>query len=607
MMLAIFLSLISPGLSTFSPSEVLPKICKERFEVVIDFEMKSRAISYMAKKPGLDYIESISECRFLDNTTYALFTWGKNRMNLIGFGFCMPEQCKDYLPTYLNSSYSEIISIIPSQGHNLLFYDFKAEVSLSPVKVFFASMFAILMIITIYSTCINPKSSSNLIKSFELRSNIRSVFKIEPEADGLEFFDGIRAICSGLILCLHIYIFFNGMPLNNRREYEDSTNTLFLTWVRSFNSGVDLFFYIAGFLMAILVSRDIVQKGKNFSLIKCIIRRLARYLPVYLFVIGVDRCFVKPVPANSRSVISYLFLQAAQEGWWKNLIFVQNIFTNGKSTYLPWTWTISADFHFYVISIFVVYLYSKHKSLAYFSALILFFISFCYSYWAVCAYDVYPVNESHQNMLQFGKIYISTLARLNPFVIGVLFGFLYLASKKKTSLSVAYEVRDGLADRFEKKILALFRLSTFRKGMYFIGGLLMFSVFIVPAYSEYYGKDSFGIHARATYYATYKFIYGVGFGLIAFPLSLGYWKELKSILSGRLIRILGKISFCFYLIHPFVFVAIVARGDEMLEGTKVEWIKWILIIYPASVIAAGILFALIELPMQSAIRIILAR
>jgi hypothetical protein len=296
-------------------------------------------------------MESISECKKESNSTYALFTWGKDQMNLIGFGFCLPTECKDSVESYLSTHAKEDISKIYSKQNDLIFIDLQAKTSLSSAGLFFASMFGILMIFTVLGTCFYQKA---FFINFNFWVNFKSMFVFNEDVEGFEFLDGMRAFCCICIMFLHDYIFSMGVVLKNRKEYSDNINSLFTTWVRSFNFGVDVFFYIAGFLMAILTLQEIKRKGKNFSIFKCILRRLSRYLPIYLFIIGVDRCFVKAAPGNSRSVISFVFMQNLQGGWWKNLLFVHNILTEGKTPYLAWTWSIAADFQFYIVSVFLV-------------------------------------------------------------------------------------------------------------------------------------------------------------------------------------------------------------------------------------------------------------
>ena len=581
------------------------QVCDDFLAGVVEREMNPRIEGYVQEGKGLDYVESIAKCRSQENSTYALFTWGKNQMNLIGFGFCLPEICKDQVEPYLAKHAQSSISKIYSKENDLVFIDLKAKLSLSYPAVFFISMFVLLVLITLLGT-LTSLGKSNFFSCFNFGQNFRSMFEFSPDAEGFEFFDGIRAICCTCILLLHDYIFMMGLPLQNRREYNDNINSLFTTWVRSFNYGVDIFFYIAGFLMAVLTIREIRRKGDRFRIWGCVVRRLVRYLPVYLFIIGVDRCFVKAVPGNSRSIISFIFMQGVQGGWWKNLLFVHNIFTEGKTPYLAWTWSVAADFQFYIVSVFLVFVYSKNKSLAYFALLGLCGASSIVNYMVAYENDLKPVNLSQMEMRQYGLNYSAPLPRIAPFMIGVMLGLVY-NSRIKDKVSSAYQVQDSLGERFERRCLALIGKDKIRYFLYILGLLFMMFPHAVAGYCGIYGADVLSKDLRSIYYCIYKLIFTIGFSFFAFPMSLGYLKSIKSALSMFYFRYLGRISYTFFLIHPFIFALINFRGDDLFEATKTMWVINSSILYIISLILSGVIFTLIEYPIQKVLKNYLPR
>lgn len=581
------------------------EICDEFLEGVVEREMKPRIEAYVAQGQGLDYVEPISKCKSQENSTYALFTWGKNQMNLIGFGFCLPEVCKDRVSPYLSEHAQSSISKIYSKENDLVFIDLKAKSSLSSPAIFFIFMFVLLVLFTLLGTLTNL-GNSEFFNCFDYKHNFKSMFKFSPDPENFEFFDGIRAICCSCILLLHDYIFMMGLPLRNRKEYNDNINSLFTTWVRSFNYGVDIFFYIAGFLMAVLTIREVYRKGDKFSIWACVVRRLGRYLPVYLFIIGVDRCFVKDVPGNSRSIISFIFMQGVQGGWWKNLLFVHNAFTEGKTPYLAWTWSVAADFQFYVVSVFIVFLYSKSKSLAYLGLMGLCAVCSVVNYLVAYEHDLKPANLNQMEMRQYGLNYSAPIPRIAPFMIGVMLGLVY-NSGIKGKVSLAYQVQDSLGERFEKKCLTLITHTKLRYFLYILGLSFMMFPHIVAGYCGLYGADVLSKDLRSIYYSIYKLIFTIGFSFFAFPMSLGYLQSIKNLLSIFYFRYLGRISYTFFLIHPFFFALMNFRGDDLFEATKTVWAINSSILYIISIILSGIVYALIECPIQRALRNYLPR
>jgi len=191
--------------------------------------------------------------------------------------------------------------------------------------------------------------------------------------------NSLRAIAALMVLVSH---------------YSNSTN--FLNGVLGHGSGqigVMIFFVLSGFLMSFL------YLNKGFEVKTYIVSRLARVLPLFVFVvllsffsqqIFINGVFYKVLDVNS--LISHLFL------------------LSGVSV----LWTIPTEIQFYILFIPLCWLFIYNKIYMYTLLFIVFFILYFFNF-PNPQYDI-------DNILISGYIFRS----LPYFFIGIIFGQLYL-------------------------------------------------------------------------------------------------------------------------------------------------------------------------------------
>ena len=191
--------------------------------------------------------------------------------------------------------------------------------------------------------------------------------------------NSLRAIAALMVLVSH---------------YSNSTN--FLNGVLGHGSGqigVMIFFVLSGFLMSFL------YLNKGFEVKTYIVSRLARVLPLFVFVvllsffsqqIFINGVFYKVLDVNS--LISHLFL------------------LSGVSV----LWTIPTEIQFYILFIPLCWLFIYNKIYMYTLLFIVFFILYFLNF-PNPQYDI-------DNILISGYIFRS----LPYFFIGIIFGQLYL-------------------------------------------------------------------------------------------------------------------------------------------------------------------------------------
>jgi len=115
--------------------------------------------------------------------------------------------------------------------------------------------------------------------------------------------------------------------------------------------------------------------------------------------------------------------------FWQNLLFI-NAYQKTTDMCVSWTWYISDDMQFYLVGIVlsIVFAYSKVASLISSFALLLGSLIGQFVVFYTKKLTVAPSNSEKQIEL-FDSLYFPAWARIPTYLVGMLFGWLYLANK----------------------------------------------------------------------------------------------------------------------------------------------------------------------------------
>jgi peptidoglycan/LPS O-acetylase OafA/YrhL len=180
---------------------------------------------------------------------------------------------------------------------------------------------------------------------------------VEPRKDSrVPELDGVRGVAILLILLYH---YLGGAPENTGTRLSSFLSHSVSIWW----SGVDLFFVLSGFLIGgILIDhRDSSTYFKTFFL-----RRICRIQPVYL--LWVALFFIAAGWLSARTSAGWYannFGQLPQCSPWSYFLFIQNFFmAKWNSLGAPWTsvtWSLCIEEQFYLLMSVVVWLVSPRK------------------------------------------------------------------------------------------------------------------------------------------------------------------------------------------------------------------------------------------------------
>lgn len=300
---------------------------------------------------------------------------------------------------------------------------------------------------------------------------------------------GLRAIAAYMVFLMHY------------NPFSEIRDGFFFNFFSQFYTGVSVFFVLSGFL---ITYRYFIDANLTFLWFKRYIKnRIARIYPLYFILTLVT--FIFTIYGNTDNGFSFLeVLKHEFILFLLNITLLRGFFEDYLFSMVGQGWSLTVEETFYLLTPFIWHLRGKVNLF-----IVLVFLLFL-GYILVIFGDMFPLNgffESDVFMLKF-----TFFGRAFQFAMGIILGY-YALSKKEELI----------------------------KNMTYIGLLIcLISILIL----SFIWKNS-NIYL-AIFVDNVVLSLGVAF------LIYGLIKEetiLSKLLSNRLLQLLGKSSYAFYLIH----------------------------------------------------------
>ena len=310
---------------------------------------------------------------------------------------------------------------------------------------------------------------------------------------------GIRALAAFMVFIHH----YNPFTVASFGNY---THDFF----NEFHIGVTIFFVLSGFLICNRYFDD-----PNFNFKSYLIKRVARIYPMYFILTTLTFVFFAIVYSQN----GWVDLQ----NYFYNITFAKGFSDDLKFTGIAQGWSLTVEEFFYFMAPIFFILINKSK--VYLIVIPLVFIGFgllLVTYFS--GFDCNGFMKSTNFMLDF-----TFFGRVSEFVVGI-----------------------GLA-------LLIRKYSPIFKGMTYFG--LLGIILSICALVSLKGDGGFGVDTL-----TGKIINTIVlpvFGIA--PLFLGLIKEktfVSDFFSSKALKLLGKSSYIFYLIHLGIFVTVLNKISE---------------------------------------------
>ncbi|XP_039295369.1 O-acyltransferase like protein [Nilaparvata lugens] len=370
--------------------------------------------------------------------------------------------------------------------------------------------------------------SQRCLLAFSLLSNGKELFRLDKAEKSIKCLYGLRFIGACFVLSIHRML-VDPQAFSNVFEFEFEMRK----WYRAIQLNaylfVDLFFVMSGLLLSYKYSSHI-KNGSTLNLIHYYLHRYLRLTPPLLVCVMLE--LLLGLLCNGPYCIQVLLLRRDRciDNALYTLTYLNNMFSNSGKC-LGHSWYLSADMQMYALAPFLFFFLRKYRrtvpyllSLCLLSNILIVF-SISYRYGFKAGY----MDYDHLSYLDSQLIYYPFYTRMGPWFIGFALGL-----KLQSFNNQNY--------RHSKRVLSLG----------WIAALLCLFIAIFGVYP--FNQIDFQ-HDRITdslFKALDRNLFGLGFAWIIYVCYTGHCGVLNSFLSSPVMQFLGKISYSFYLIHPFV-------------------------------------------------------
>lgn len=531
---------------------------------------------YYSGKDINDFGDQYS-CEKLKNTKFFTLI-AELELFTMGLGICCPNNCK--ANEILKKSYNLTELIMEKYPASKKFLE-NSKLSVVDVKEYEAEKFdwpaiftivflGILGFLVVFGTFYSKVfENESIFRCFSLTDNWKKlVVAPDNSSNALSVFNGIRVL-SMLLICLgHNYSYsFTGPTVNPARAFDIFKDFWPHLAFISFYM-VDMFFVISGFLVAYLLIAELQKHQGKQNWFLFIFHRLIRICPIYFIVFIFYLNLMRYMGSGALWPLFWTKYENLCDHWWTNLLFISNIYPPDKLSCMGWSWFISNEMQFHMMSPIVLILHHKNKRWGYTLLIALTLFNF------LCTLIESIVNNYSPGVLygvsnndQFIHNYQRPYNRMGPYLLGMIFGFVYrgYVDHLKQTEPGEFELKstgEGLIHHKHRcKITAIEVLLTdwvqntlYRRLAFFTGFITMLSIPFVPYKFDKYGPDYWSTTSKSLFLASEHIGFSLAFILWLLPLTEGFGGIIFRFLSNKWFSVLAKFSFTFYLVHPIVIL-----------------------------------------------------
>ncbi|XP_073972514.1 O-acyltransferase like protein [Rhodnius prolixus] len=422
-----------------------------------------------------------------------------------------------------------------------------------------------------------------ILLSFSLKKNIVTICEKSVGEDTIPTIHGLRSISMAWVIlghtCIIAFKYSDNMAYRSLVERELAFQTI--------NNGaysVDTFFFISGLLVSFLYFRttakhDMTKLTKATGFMSKVLEflgligyRFARLTAPYFFVLGCVQVSMKWFHYNSVFETPTSDYINCPKYWWRNMLYINTLFPVQDMCML-WSWYLADDTQFYVLGALILIFSVKHFKVAFGIMSVLLVSSWGTT--AMIAYNNNHVPNEDDPLALFDKIYDKPWTRLGPYLVGMSVGWILFRTDCKIKMHKVTVIIGWLAS----------------------ATLLLFLVYGL------YGSKLSPVSAAAFSSLSHS-AWALSLSWIVIACSTGYGGYVTKILSSSILYPFSRVTYCAYLVHPFVIRIFVMRMETPLHlGIELVIIMFIghLVM---SYLVSFVISLLFEAPIVSLLRII---
>ncbi|GFT13903.1 nose resistant to fluoxetine protein 6 [Nephila pilipes] len=430
-----------------------------------------------------------------------------------------------------------------------------------------------------------------ILLSFSMISNFKRLFNTKTSMENFSCIQGMRVFTTSWIVIAHVYFCGAYFRMFYRTVFHGhaAAKEPIVQMIVNGSEAVDTFLFMAGMLVCYFTVKLVKIQKKKFHFGLFVLHRLWRIIPVYYFILLCATLVPLMGSGPAFHDVMSKFVYPCFRYWWRNALFIHNFYDTTNACMLH-TWYISVDLQLYLLSLVVVLPILWSKRIGIFLNILIVVISVVYSGIVTHLNNLQPtitvmhvdieeqLNDERGTNLFYLYAYANVLSRAGPYFIGVLTGYILVT---KPDIKIP------------KKILV-------------VGWILaaLSSASVVFATGFWYRVHRPSAFETLLYAAFYKVAFTGGVAWMTFCCITGHGGIINKILSWKVWRPMGKLTFLIYLIHPILQVSYIANFRTIQEFTHIQLILQGFGYFVMSMLLAVICNLLVESPFANLEKII---
>jgi len=439
------------------------------------------------------------------------------------------------------------------------------------------------------------------IQGFSAYSNTIKIFSTENiSKDSLNCVNGIRFLSMTWVLISHGYSQFgSSMPIKNLLYLGDAHgpvygNLAFQAILNGFPS-VDTFFFIGATLLSYIALKELDKtKGGTYQFwIMYYIHRYIRLTGVYALIIGVTATLVKYFAYGPYSILVNYEINNCKKDWWTNILYINNLkwVSDTQPMCMPVSWYLANDMQFFLISPLIIYPIWRYPAFG-LGAGILWLIAGTIIPIMIVYFNDFPLSVSFmtgETFSYYSNFYVVPWCRFQPYVTGILFGWLLHKMRSQQKLQ-----------------LSSFVVIWIWAAVGAIGSAVVYGLFpYQQEFGESMNRALVGSPAvRITYNGLHRLCWSVCLSWVILACVKGAGGPINHILSWNAWIPLARMSYCIYLVHYTVISYITSLPSFSVSFSHPLGIFWVLALMSMSIFVAYIAVILFEAPIVTVEKIL---
>ena len=426
------------------------------------------------------------------------------------------------------------------------------------------------------------------LTAFSLYKTVPTLLATRQAPHVITSLNGLRVISMFWVILGHTFLIamMNGAIVDNPLHVLKLASSFAFQAVENAFIAVDSFFLLSGVLVAYLTFRYTKKRGR-FPILHYYVHRYLRLTPVYAFVLFFTWALAHHLAVGAGFNYGNFIDAGCSKYWWTNLLYVNNFYPwKFNDECLTWSWYLANDMQLYIIApLMLLPLYYLAPVGVIISGAFLL-CSFLITATLTGVYDLQanllaPIAYQYtSNVTQEAVdiIYIKPWARIAPYIVGILLGYVLY---KEVKLPFKNWLRNF----------------PFYLIMWACSGVLLMSS-LYGLYSTWNGHIS--STAENVFYITFsRLAWGLGLALLVFACHNGYGGPINAFLSMKFWIPLSRMTYSAYLVHPVVLYVIYVQMQKSFHYTDITISLFAVGATVFSYAVAAVLCVFVEFPLGS--------